>query len=111
MNAPAYLVLTTTHFDRLLKKLASKHPEFNDRLAEAAVILSMDPYNKSYKYQIIKLRDVAAGEGQFRLRSGRFRIRYDIIESIRHLTGQQWEDYIPTSCFSRHGTLWRGTEN
>ncbi len=80
MNAPAYLVLTTAHFDRLLKKLASKHPEFNDRLTEAAAILSMDPYNKSYKYQIKKLRDVAAGECQFRLRTGRFRIRYDIIE-------------------------------
>jgi mRNA-degrading endonuclease RelE of RelBE toxin-antitoxin system len=41
----------------------------------------MDPYNKNYKFQIKKLRDVAAGEGQFRLRSGRFRIRYDIVES------------------------------
>jgi mRNA-degrading endonuclease RelE of RelBE toxin-antitoxin system len=80
MNAPVYLVVTTTHFDRLLKKLASKHPEFNERLAEAAAILSLDPYNKSYRYQIKKLRDVAAGEGQFRLRSGRFRIRYDIVE-------------------------------
>jgi hypothetical protein len=58
MNAPAYQVVTTAHFDRLLKKLASKHPEFKDRLAEAAAILSMDPYNKSHKFQIRKLRDV-----------------------------------------------------
>jgi mRNA-degrading endonuclease RelE of RelBE toxin-antitoxin system len=31
-------------------------------------------------YPIKKLRSVPAGEGQYRLRSGRFRFRYDIEE-------------------------------
>ena len=78
MNAPAYSVLTTAHFDRLLKKLAARHPELVERFEEAITILSLDPHNKSQKYQIKKLQGVAAGDGQYRLRSGRFRFRYDV---------------------------------
>ena len=80
MNATAFTVLTTAHFDRLLKKLAPKHPGLVERFEEAISILSMDPHNKSRMYPIKKLREVPAGEGQYRLRSGRFRFRYDIEE-------------------------------
>jgi mRNA-degrading endonuclease RelE of RelBE toxin-antitoxin system len=80
MNAPAYSVLTTAHFDRLLKKLAARHPELVERFEEAITILSLDPHNKSQKYQIKKLQGVRKGEGQYRLRSGRFRFRYDIAD-------------------------------
>jgi hypothetical protein len=47
MSVPAYSVVTTTHFDRLLKKLAPKHPELVGRFEEAIAILSLDPHNKS----------------------------------------------------------------
>jgi mRNA-degrading endonuclease RelE of RelBE toxin-antitoxin system len=80
MDAPAYSVVTTAHFDRLLKKLAPKHPDLVERFEEAIGILSLDPHNKSYKYPIKKLTNVPAGEGQYRLRSGRFRFRYDVAE-------------------------------
>jgi mRNA-degrading endonuclease RelE of RelBE toxin-antitoxin system len=40
----------------------------------------LDPYNKNRKYPIKKLQGVPAGEGQYRLRSGRFRFRYDIAD-------------------------------
>jgi len=80
MNAFAFSVTTTAHFDRLLKKLAPRHPELVERFEEAISILSVDPYNKSQKYPIRKLQGVPAGEGQYRLRSGRFRFRYDIAE-------------------------------
>lgn len=80
MNAPAYSVLTTAHFDRLLKKLAARHPELAERFEEAIATLSLNPHNKSQKYQIKKLHGVRSGEGQYRLRSGRFRFRYDIEE-------------------------------
>ena len=80
MNEPAFTVLTTAHFDRLLKKLAAKHPGLVERFEEAITILSIDPHNKSRMYPIKKLRSVPAGEGQYRLRSGRFRFRYDIEE-------------------------------
>lgn len=79
-NAPVYSVVTTAHFDRLLKKLAPKHPDLVERFEEAIGILSLDPYNKNHKYAIKKLQGVSAGEGQYRLRSGRFRFRYDVAE-------------------------------
>jgi hypothetical protein len=63
MNAPACSVLTTAHFDRLLKKLAVRHPEIVERIEEAITILSLDPHNKSRMYQIKKLQGVRAGEG------------------------------------------------
>jgi mRNA-degrading endonuclease RelE of RelBE toxin-antitoxin system len=78
MEPSAYTVLTTSHFDRLMKKLAPKHPELMDRFEEAVAVLSIDPYNKSRQHAIKKLEGVSAGDGQYRLRSGRFRFRYDI---------------------------------
>jgi mRNA-degrading endonuclease RelE of RelBE toxin-antitoxin system len=64
----------------MLKKLAPKHPDLAARFEDAIAILSRDPYNKSGKYAIKKLVGVSAGEGQYRLRAGRFRFRYDIAE-------------------------------
>jgi hypothetical protein len=49
-----------------------------ERFEEAIEVLSPDPQNKSHKYPIKKLTNVPAGEGQYRLRSGRFRFRYDV---------------------------------
>jgi mRNA-degrading endonuclease RelE of RelBE toxin-antitoxin system len=63
-----------------MKKLAPKHPDLADRFGEAIAVLSADPYNKTGRHAIKKLRGVSAGEGQYRLRSGRFRFRYDIGE-------------------------------
>ena len=79
-DAPAFSVLTSAHFDRLLKKLAPRHPDLVERFEEAIASLSRDPYNKTGRYAIKKLQGVSAGEGQYRLRSGRFRFRYDIAE-------------------------------
>jgi mRNA-degrading endonuclease RelE of RelBE toxin-antitoxin system len=94
MNPPAYSVLTTSHFDRLMKKLAPKHPELVERFEQAISILSVDPYNKSGKHAIKKLVGVPVGEGQYRLRSGRFRFRYDVeeLEIVLHYCGLRRED-------------------
>ena len=94
MNEPAYSVLTTSRFDRLMKKLAPKHPELVERFEQAIAILSADPYNKSGKYAIKKLVGIPAGEGQYRLRSGRFRFRYDVegLEVVLHYCGLRRED-------------------
>jgi mRNA-degrading endonuclease RelE of RelBE toxin-antitoxin system len=78
MKEIPYGVVATSHFDRLMKKLAPKHPDLAERFEEAIAILSKDPYNKSNSHPIKKLVKVPAGEGQYRLRSGRFRFRYDI---------------------------------
>jgi mRNA-degrading endonuclease RelE of RelBE toxin-antitoxin system len=38
----------------------------------------MNRASKGHKHRIKKLTNVPAGEGQYRLRSGRFRFRYDV---------------------------------
>ena len=90
----AFSVVTTSHFDRLLKKLVRAHADLVERFEEAAAILSSDPYNKSRGHPIRKLEGVGAGEGQYRLRSGRFRFRYDIEgrEVVLHYCGLRRED-------------------
>jgi mRNA-degrading endonuclease RelE of RelBE toxin-antitoxin system len=77
MTSP-FSVRGTPRFDRLLRKLTRKHPDLSERFAEAFVILSTDPYNSSGSYPIRKLKGVGRGEGQYRLRLGRWRFRYDI---------------------------------
>jgi len=77
-NSPQYRVATTAHFERLLKKLAAKHPDLAERFEEAIAVLSADPYNRTRRHPIKKLEGVPPGQGQYRLRSGRYRFRYDI---------------------------------
>jgi mRNA-degrading endonuclease RelE of RelBE toxin-antitoxin system len=78
-----FAVHTTTQFDRESRKLLQAHPDFDEHLAYAIEVLSADPYNISRQHPIKKLTDVKAGDGQYRLRSGRFRFRYDIEASAQ----------------------------
>jgi mRNA-degrading endonuclease RelE of RelBE toxin-antitoxin system len=73
-----FLVTTTSRFDRELKKLAVKHARLPDLFRKIVGILKTDPYNLSQRYPIKKLEAVPAGDGQYRIRSGRFRFRYDV---------------------------------
>jgi len=75
----AFDVLTTPHFDRLLKKLSIQHPQETIRtFGQAVAILKTDPYNRTRRHPIRKLEGVPPGEGQYRLRLRRWRFRYDI---------------------------------
>lgn len=62
----------------MLKKLAHRHRELLDVFAHVLVILGSDPYNLSRRHPIKKLESVPFGEGQYRLKLGRWRFRYDI---------------------------------
>ncbi len=75
---PRFSVRSTPRFNRLLKKLARKHSELPDRFSEALTILTTDPHNIAGSYPIKKLKGIGPGEGQYRLRLGRWRFRYDI---------------------------------
>lgn len=75
---PPFSVHTTPHFDRLLRKLRRRHPDLVNRYAEAVEILKTDPHNLTRADDIKKLEGVRPGEGQYRLRRGRWRFRYDI---------------------------------
>lgn len=69
----------------MLKRLTAQHPDLAGRTAEAFSILQVDPYNLTRQHNIKKLKDVKAGYGQYRLRSGRWRFRYDIAGKIVEL--------------------------
>ncbi len=76
----AFKVSAPSSFARTLKALARRHPELVKLYAEALAVLSDDPYNSGRMHAIKKLHGAPAGEGQYRLRLRRFRIRYDIVD-------------------------------
>ena len=73
-----FLVIATSQFERQLKKLAARHPELPELYRQAIAVLKTDTYNRGRQHAIKKLTAVPAGEGQYRIRAGRFRFRYDI---------------------------------
>jgi mRNA-degrading endonuclease RelE of RelBE toxin-antitoxin system len=94
MSRPAFDVRTTPRFDRLLRSLNRRHADLAERFATAIEILRVDPYNRSREHPIRKLENVHQGEGQYRLRLGRWRFRYDIYaqEVVLHYCGLRRED-------------------
>jgi len=85
MTPPAFAVFATSHFEREYKKLVAKHRELPTHYAASIAVLQTDPYNVSRKHTIKKLESVPAGRGQWRIRSGRFRFRYDIEDQSVYL--------------------------
>ena len=75
---PTFSVHTDPHFERLAAPLRKHHRDFHQVFLYAVEILEMDPFNMTRKHAIKKLTDVRAGQGQYRLRLGRWRFRYDI---------------------------------
>ena len=75
---PAFSVRITARFERAFKKLVRRHADLTARLASVTAIPRTDPYNRTCSHPIKKLEGVQAGEGQYRIRSGRFRFRYDV---------------------------------
>lgn len=80
-----FLVTTTSRFDREFKKLASRHDSLPENFRGVLETLRSDPYNRSRQHAIKKLEVVPAGDGQYRVRSGRFRFRYDIEKQTVYL--------------------------
>jgi len=74
-----FAVRALPSFARELEALARRHPELAELYVYALAVLREDPHNIGRRPAIRKLRDVEPGEGQFRLRLRRFRIRYDIV--------------------------------
>jgi len=80
-----FSVYITARFERDYRSLLKRHPELAADYTAVVSILSTDPHNRTRKYPVKKLEQVAAGEGQYRVRSGRFRFRYDIDGTSVHL--------------------------
>ena len=86
----SFRVLTTAAFDRSMRRLAKKNPGISEVFEDLVHILATDPQNTSRKHKIKKLTGVEAGDGQWRIRSGVYRLRYDVegdlvmLHSINH---------------------------
>ena len=78
--APLFAVRTSSHFQRLYRHLRKRRSELASRYAQALRVLQEDPYNHSRQHNIRTLEGGTHGEGQYRLRLGRWRFRYDIFE-------------------------------
>ncbi|OGE24188.1 MAG: hypothetical protein A3J42_03275 [Candidatus Dadabacteria bacterium RIFCSPHIGHO2_12_FULL_53_21] len=85
-----YRVLTTPAFEREFRKLVRKNPEIKNYLEQTVEIIETDPQNVTRSHDIKQLKDVKPGDGQFRLRKGDWRFRYDVsgrdvvLHSFRH---------------------------
>ena len=94
-NVKEYRVITTPTFEREVKKLLKRNPRVAEQIEQVLEFLRTDPYNRSGMRDIKKLTDVKKGEGQWRIRTGNHRVRYDIIgeEVVLHFVGHRREAY------------------
>ncbi len=76
--SPIYRTLTTSAFERDARRITRRNARFFSVLDRLPNVLAEDPYNKSGKYDIKKLAGLKPGEGQWRIRAGDYRLRYDI---------------------------------
>ena len=79
MAAP-FRVLTTETFERQARKAIRGRRELAGVIGKLIPILRDDPYHVTGNHKIKKLAGVDAGDGQWRIRFGDYRIRYDIMD-------------------------------
>ncbi len=83
---PAYRLVATPPYERDVRKLCKQNKPLLTIVKDMQRILKKDPYNTTHIYNIKKLHDVAQGDGQYRIRQGDYRIRYDIVKKDVVLT-------------------------
>ncbi len=88
--AVKFRVVTTPAFEREFRKASKGNAALLDALEELLAILREDPHNRSGQHKIKKLVGLKPGDGQWRIRSREYRLRYDIfgeevvLHSFRH---------------------------
>ena len=82
MTTSAFSVHPTSRYKRLSTKLQKGHRDFEVTEKSAVAMLSADPYNRARRHNIKILEGVPSGDGQYRLRIGRWRFRYDILGQV-----------------------------
>lgn len=76
---PYFNVSYSSAFNRDAKKLRKRDKKIVEVIEMANNILQNDPFNAKQIKNIKKLVDVEKGCGQWRIRFGDYRIRYDIV--------------------------------
>lgn len=61
-----------------MRKIVRRNSRLVEAIEDLVDILEQDPYNITHRHHIKKLLGVAQGKGQWRIRSGNYRMRYDI---------------------------------
>ncbi len=77
---PPFSVHITPQYERVIRKLLKRHKELRELQDRLREILESDPQNLTHHHPIKKLEAVRRGAGQYRVRLGRFRFRYDIFD-------------------------------
>lgn len=75
-----FTLKTTPTFERGFRVLTKRDLELHEQFIKLLQVLRSDPYNVNKQHDIKKLTNVAIGEGQWRIRTGNYRLRYDIID-------------------------------
>jgi len=76
--AKRFVVLATPSFEREFRKITRGNPALAKALGELAAVLAEDPHNRSGRHQIKKLAGLGPEGGQWRIRWGDYRLRYDV---------------------------------
>jgi len=74
-----FRLLPSTRFKRDFEEVYKRDRGIVRKIESLKNNLQLDPYNRRRQYDIKKLKDVPAGGGQYRVRVGKYRLRYDII--------------------------------
>lgn len=77
MSTP-FQAITPPACERDARRLTRRNPELASILEEMITVLEVDPYNRTRQHDITKLTGVKPGMGQWRIRQGDYRLRYDI---------------------------------
>lgn len=77
--ARAFHLVSTSSFERDVRTLTKRNFKLLSQIQSSFDILEEDPHNTSRHYPIKKLVGVKPGQGQWRIRLGNFRLRYDIV--------------------------------
>ena len=72
-------VVATTGFKRDVQGRSRRDRATLSVIEEIISVLEEDPFNISRRFDIKKLHGIRPGEGQWRIRTGNFRLRYDVI--------------------------------
>lgn len=75
---PPFQVIIPPAGERDVRRITRRNPIVASILEEMITVLEVDPYNRTRQYDITKLTGAKPGMGQWLIRQGDYRLRYDI---------------------------------